>query len=313
MQKPTSLTFQKQLSAQQQSLSLPEAYNACQSIVRHHSKSFYVATMLLPQTKRRAIRVLYAFCRHSDDLVDEAPTNPRATFERWVMNSQLNTPTHTNPILLAWQDLHTRYALPDCVVNDLLEGIRMDLSVDRYATFTDLELYCYQVAGTVGLLSMQIIGYQPGADAYAIKLGLALQLTNILRDVGEDAQRGRVYLPLDELKAYDLTVDELLATCSDLHWRTKLAQDTRWHKLMRFQIQRARQLYQEAWPGIALLNADGRYAVAAAAMLYQGILAKVEANQYDNFSKRAFVSNREKFSMLPRIWWQTHQLKGNDR
>lgn len=310
MQKPTSLTFQKQLSAHQQTLSLHEAYNACQIIVRQHSKSFYVATMLLPPPKRRAIRVLYAFCRQSDDLVDEAPTNPRAAFERWVMNTQLNTPIHTNPILLAWQDLHARYALSDTVISDLLEGIRMDLSIDRYATFADLELYCYRVAGTVGLLSMQIIGYKPGADTYAIKLGLALQLTNILRDVGEDARRGRVYLPIDELAAYDLTVADLLATCRDSHWCTELAQDARWHKLMRFQIQRARRLYQEAWSGIALLNQDGRYAVAAAAMLYQGILAKIEMNQYDNFSKRAFVPNREKFSMLPHIWWKTRQLKG---
>lgn len=310
MQKPTSLTFQKQLSAHQQTLSLHEAYNACQIIVRHHSKSFYVATMLLPPPKRRAIRVLYAFCRQSDDLVDEAPTNPRAAFERWVMNTQLNTPMHTNPTLLAWQDLHARYALADDVISDLLEGIRMDLSIDRYATFADLELYCYRVAGTVGLLSMQIIGYKPGAHTYAIKLGLALQLTNILRDVGEDARRGRVYLPIDELAAYALTVDDLLATCHDSHWRTELAQDARWHRLMRFQIQRARRLYQEAWSGIALLNPDGRYAVAAAAMLYQGILAKIEMNQYDNFSKRAFVPNREKFSMLPRIWWKTRQLKG---
>ena len=310
MQKPTSLTFQKQLSAHQQTLSLHEAYNACQIIVRHHSKSFYVATMLLPPPKRRAIRVLYAFCRQSDDIVDEALTNPRAAFERWVMNTQLNTPMHTNPTLLAWQDLHARYALADDVISDLLEGIRMDLSIDRYATFADLELYCYRVAGTVGLLSMQIIGYKPGADTYAIKLGLALQLTNILRDVGEDARRGRVYLPIDELAAYDLTVNDLLATCRDSHWRTELAQDVRWHKLMRFQIQRARRLYQEAWSGIALLNRDGRYAVAAAAMLYQDILTKIEMNQYDNFSKRAFVPNREKFSMLPRIWWKTRQLKG---
>ena len=310
MQKPTSLTFQKQLSTQQQTLTLHEAYDACQLIVRHHSKSFYVATMLLPRPKRRAIRVLYAFCRQSDDLVDEASTNQRAVFERWVMNSQLNTALHTNPILRAWQDIHARYALPDDVIYDLLEGIRMDLTIDRYATFTDLELYCYRVAGTVGLLSMKIIGYQPGAAAYAIKLGLALQLTNILRDVGEDAQRGRVYLPIDELTAYDLTADELLATCHDLHWRTQLAQDARWHSLMQFQIQRARQLYREALPGLALLHQDSRYAVAAAALLYQGILAKIEANQYDNFSKRAFVPNREKFSMLPRIWWNTRQIKG---
>ena len=138
---------------------------------------------------------------------------------------------------------------------------------------------------------------------------MALQLTNILRDVGEDAQRGRIYLPQDELTAYGLTNEEIFANCPSARvsgsappQAGELYRDQRWQRLMRFQIQRARQLYQEAWPGIPLLNRDGRYAVAAAATLYRAILAKLEENQYDNFNCRAAVPTYQKLWMLPGIW-----------
>lgn len=277
---------------------LAEAYLLCEAITRQCSKSFYVATMLLPPTKRRAIRVLYAFCRRSDDLVDEASSDPTNHFACWVTQAAKQRIHHSDPILYAWQHLRHQYQLSEEVIADLLAGIQMDLTIDRYATFADLWLYCYRVAGTVGLLSMQIIGSAPGAEPYAIKLGVALQLTNILRDIGEDAQRGRIYLPQDELATYAITDQDILTNCND----------ERWQQLMRFYIQRTRTLYAEALPGISLLTRDSRYAVAAAAMLYRAILTKIEKNQYDNFHQRAFVPNHEKLSMLPKIWWQTYQL-----
>lgn len=282
---------------------LSEAYTLCEAITRQHAKSFYIATMLLPRAKRQAIRVLYAFCRRSDDLVDEAQSDPTTRFARWVAQASkvcplTTTSSHSDPVLYAWQHLRTSYQLSDEIIADLLAGIQMDLTIDRYATFTDLWLYCYRVAGTVGLLSMQIIGAAPGAEPYAIKLGVALQLTNILRDIGEDAQRGRIYLPQEELSAYGLTDQDIMAGCND----------ERWQQLMRFYIHRTRELYTEAWPGIALLTSDGRYAVAAAALLYRAILTKIENNHYDNFQQRAFVPNREKLAMLPGIWWQTYQI-----
>ncbi len=277
---------------------LAEAYTLCEAITRQHAKSFYIATVLLPPAKRQAIRVLYAFCRRSDDLVDEARSDPSAHFAQWVAQASKQRLLHRDPVLYAWQHLRSHYQLSEEVIADLLAGIQMDLTIDRYATFADLWLYCYRVAGTVGLLSMQIIGAAPGAEPYAIKLGVALQLTNILRDIGEDAQRGRIYLPQDELSAYGLTDQDILASCND----------ERWQQFMRFYIQRTRDLYVEAWPGIALLTNDGRYAVAAAAMLYRAILTKIEDNHYDNFQQRAFVPKREKLCMLPRIWWQTYKL-----
>jgi phytoene synthase len=230
--------------------------------------------------------------------VDEPSASPATALEQWVVQSQRNAPVIDEPILCAWHDLCARYQLSESVIHDLLMGIRMDLTINRYATFADLWLYCYRVAGTVGLLSMQIIGHEPDAQPYAIKLGVALQLTNILRDIGEDSERGRIYLPQDELAAFGVSNQHILDGRNDNCWQ----------QLMRFQIDRTRQLYEEAWPGIALLHRDGRYAVAVAATLYRAILTKIEANAYDNFRHRAFVPTGEKLRKLPAILWHTWRM-----
>lgn len=276
------------------SASLSDAYDICEGITRHHSKSFYLATSFLPYEKRRAIRALYAFCRWSDDIVDEPDHASGYSLEGWATSARSVDGPDDNAVLLAWADTRRRYNLSTTVIDDLLAGIRMDLTIDRYTTFDDLWLYCYRVASTVGLLSMQIIGYKEGADPYAIKLGVALQLTNILRDVGEDARRGRIYLPLDDLARFGLTEPDILASCCD----------ERYHALMQFQIDRAERLYEEAWPGIAMLHPDGRLAVAIAATVYRGILPAIKRNGYNNHTVRAYVPTQAKIAMLPRIWWQ---------
>ena len=172
-----------------------------------------------------------------------------------------------------------------------------DLEQPRYATFDDLTTYAYGVASTVGLMSMRIIGYRSAAAIpYAIKLGVALQLTNILRDVGEDYRSGRVYLPQDELAVFGITEDQIAAG----------RVDERWREFMRFQIARNRLLYKEAWPGIATLNRDGRFAIAAAATLYRGILDDLEANDYDNFKRRSHVNQRGKVARLAQAWWRAN-------
>ena len=150
------------------------------------------------------------------------------------------------------------------------------------------------IASTVGLMSMHIVGFS-GLEAipYAVKLGVALQLTNILRDVGEDYRSGRVYLPQDELTAFGITDDQIAAGHVDDRWRA----------FMRFQIARNRLLYQEAWPGIALLDRDGRFAIAAAATLYRGILDDLEAHDYNNFMRRSYVNKRGKAVRLAQAWW----------
>jgi phytoene synthase len=272
--------------------SLEESYRHCIELTRQHSRSFFFSTQLLPPEKRRAIRALYAFCRTSDDIVDHATSNAAAALARWVELVHAPQPPPGHPVLLAWNDTAQRYHVEQDLVNELLAGIAMDLTVSRYATFDDLWLYCYRVASVVGLISMQIIGHYAGAVSYAVKLGVALQLTNILRDVGEDAARGRIYLPQEDLDRFGLTDDDIFAE----------RRDERFRALMHFQIDRAHALYEAARPGIALLNPEGRLAIAAAGEIYRGILNRIVANDFDVFHKRAFVPLPEKLLILARVW-----------
>ncbi len=279
-------------------LSLAESYHVCKCLTRQHSKSFFFSTQFLPPDKRQAVRALYAFCRTSDDLVDMAQDDPARTLAEWVRLARAPLPPHDNAVLLAWHDARVRYHLAPALADELLAGVAMDLTIDRYETFADLWLYCYRVASVVGLLSMHIIGAAPGATPYAIKLGVALQLTNILRDVGEDAQRGRVYLPAEDLRRFGLTADDILSK----------AHDERFRALMQFEIARTHRLYAESWPGIALLSADSRLSVGAAARTYRGILDKIVANNYDVYTRRAFLTRTEKLLLLPGLWRAVRQL-----
>lgn len=280
-------------------LPLSDAYLVCQRIIRQHSKSFFFSTQFLPTEKRRSVRVLYAFCRTTDDTVDMARDDPARALAEWVHRVRAPMPPPHDPVLLAWHDTRLRHELSPALINELLAGVAMDLTIKRYATFADLWLYCYRVASVVGLLSMGIVGAAPGAEPYAIKLGVALQLTNILRDVGEDARRGRVYLPQEDLEHFGLSDADILAGVCDERFRA----------LMDFQIGRARRLYAESWEGIALLPPDSRLAIAAAAWVYRGILDKVVANSYDVYEQRAHLTFREKLAMLPGIWRAVRRLE----
>jgi phytoene synthase len=233
---------------------LKEAYTHSENITAIHSKSFYLASRLLPAEKRRAARALYAFCRTADDLVDDpGDDDPQAALDKWRRSTFSAHPPANDLVAVAWADTRARYEIPQGYGEQLLAGVSRDLEQTRYETFEDLVTYAYGVASTVGLMSMHIIGFtHPDAVAYAIKLGVALQITNILRDVAEDWQRGRVYLPQEEMNSFGITEDDL----------DKGVVTDRWRTFMKFQIERARQLYQEAWPGIALLDNDGRFAAA---------------------------------------------------
>lgn len=275
-------------------LELADAYQICNEITRRHSRSFFLSSQFLPNEKRQAIRALYAFCRTSDDTVDCPGGDASRALARWVALAQAPQPPPDNPVLLAWHDTAARYGVAPSLVDELLAGLAMDLLISRYPTFADLWLYCYRVASVVGLISMQIVGHQPGAAPYAVRLGVALQLTNILRDVGEDAARGRIYLPQEDLEQFGVSEAQILSGCRDQRFRA----------LMRFEIARAHQLYDEAWPGIALLSADSRFAIGAAATVYRGILGKIEANDYDVFAQRAHLSMAEKLRLLPGVWWR---------
>lgn len=283
---------------------LDAAYRHCATLTSTHSRTFHMSSGLLPGEMRAAARALYAFCRITDDIVDQSSTSAGtqsrlADLQNWRRRSLESSHSSANltdgdlPIL-AWTDTRARYGIPKAYAEQLIEGVAQDLTHDRYTSFDDLAHYCYLVASTVGLMTMHIVGYAGShAIPYAIKLGVALQLTNILRDVGEDWAKGRLYLPQDELAAYGVTEDAIAAG----------AVTARWRAFMRFQIDRARQLYAEAMPGIPLLGRDGQFAIAAAALLYRDILTKIEENDYNVFDRRARTSALEKVRRLPEIWW----------
>lgn len=279
---------------------LEAAYACCARITFENSRTFYMASALMPAPKRRAIRALYAFCRSSDDIVDKPDSNGCARLQTWRVHLFDAQALKNNPVLMAWCDTVQQYQIPLCYIEHLLDGIAQDLTVHRYATFEELAHYCYGVASTVGLMSMYIIGFEdPQATLYAIKLGVALQLTNILRDVGEDWQRGRLYLPLEELRVFGLDENDVAAG----------QVDDRWRAFMRFQIHRTRRLYRESLPGIVLLHPQGQLAVAAAAKFYQAILDDIEAHDYDVFNHRAYVPDTRKLMFLPGITWHTYLMR----
>jgi phytoene synthase len=277
--------------------SLHSAYRECGAITARHSKSFELASRLLPEPKRQAIRALYAFCRTVDDIVDASDAADRvAHLDAWRRLCSNDSRPQDDPIAAAWADTLARYHIPRHYAVQLIDGVASDLSASRYETFDDLSTYCYGVASTVGLMSMYIVGFRSmDAIPHAIKLGVALQMTNILRDVGEDYRKGRIYLPRDEMQRFGVGEADLGAG----------QVSGRWREFMRFQIDRTRQLYAESQAGIPMLDPDGQLAIAAASDLYRGILYAIERNDYDVFTRRASLSAWEKLSRLPGLYLRT--------
>ena len=278
------------------------AYDYCARITRSNSRTFHLASAFLPREKRRAARALYAFCRSTDDMIDETrvPAQSNEVLVHWRARLSSLHLAADDPIPLAWADAQTRFRIPRGYADQLISGVSRDLSQTRYETFDELTEYCYGVASTVGLMVMHIVGFRDqDALPYAVKLGIALQLTNILRDVGEDWHAGRLYLPLDELAAFGLTTRDIAAG----------RVDDRWRAFMRFQMARIEGFYEESNPGIAMLSADGRFAIAAATELYRAILQDIRAHDYDVFRRRAHIDTLGKIRRMPRIWWINRGLR----
>lgn len=286
--------------------SLDDAYELCRQITAEYAKTFYLGTLLMPEAKRRAIWAIYVWCRRTDELVDgpKAATTTEATLDQWEQNLEsifAGHPIDNEDVALI--DTLERFPMDIQPFRDMIAGQRMDLYRSRYETFEELELYCYRVAGTVGLMSTAVMGVddsrrsapwnrhhpQPNPEPEAIALGIANQLTNILRDVGEDARRGRIYLPQEDLARFNYSEKDLFNGVID----------DRWRDLMRFQIKRARQFFTDAERGVSHLSQDARFPVWSALMLYRGILNAIERNQYDVFRKRAYVPSWQKMLYLP--------------
>lgn len=277
---------------------LEQAYNHCDAITAEHSRSFHMASGLLRPAERRAVRALYAFCRTTDDIVDNGQGDASGLLQMWRERALSWHPPRHDLVAVAWADARASYHIPQRYAEQLIDGVGRDMIQKRYQSFEELATYCYGVASTVGLMSMHIVGFQSqDAVRYAVKLGVALQLTNILRDVAEDWERGRLYLPLDELDTFGLSEEDI----------DNRVMDGRWRAFMSFQIARARHIYEEAWPGIAMLEPQGRVAIGAAATFYRAILDDIERHDYDVFHRRAYVGKWGKVRRLPGIWWQSRQ------
>jgi len=287
------------------------AYDYCRRVTQRASKTFYWGSMFLPPPKRRAVWAVYAFCRVVDDIVDEAigaqrpsaghlsgSSAPEEELEYWRRSLERiyeRGGSDDGPIQLAWSDMLKAYEVPLEPALELLQGVTMDLSVFRYETFEELYVYCYRVAGTVGLLTSPIFGYHDEAVlAHAVDLGVALQLTNILRDIGEDSRRGRIYLPQDEMRRFGYSEAELMAGVINDSFR----------ELVHFQMARADEYYQRAQPGVSMLQADCRLAVRLSSSLYRHILDRIRLNNYNVFTKRASVPLKTKLATVPQYWFR---------
>lgn len=278
---------------------LSEAYDRCGEVCAEYAKTFYLGTMLMTPERRRAIWAIYVWCRRTDELVD-GPNASHITpmaLDRW--ESRLEDLFRGQPFDMldaALSDTVVKFPVDIQPFKDMIEGMRMDLRKSRYKNFDELYLYCYYVAGTVGLMSVPVMGIAPESQATtesvynaALALGIANQLTNILRDVGEDATRGRIYLPQDELAQAGLSDDDIFAGKVTVKWRN----------FMKNQIKRARMFFDEAEKGVTELSAASRWPVWASLLLYRQILDEIEANDYNNFTKRAYVSKANKLLALP--------------
>ena len=269
--------------------SLNQSYRVCGEVVRSRAATFALAARFLAPAKRRAVWAVYAFCRTVDDVADrEAPAAERFAVlddcERRLRAAYDGVAGE--PLFVALADAVRRYAIPLEPALDLLRGARLDVAAAPIPDVAALDDYCYLVASTVGLLVLPILG-AADADAatpHAVALGRAMQLTNILRDVGEDARMGRVYLPDAELRRFGCDRDAIAAQ----------RLDDRFLSVMCALIARARALYAQAEPGVGLLDADARYPIRLALVLYRAILDRIEANGYDVFTRRAFVPRAAK-------------------
>lgn len=290
-------------------IALSLAYRRCEYLTKLYSKTFYMGTSLMHPDARKHVWAIYAWCRRTDDLVDSPRAcllnreNLEVDLKEWT--ERLDKIWKGEPIDLfdlAMADTVKKY--PDMSIEpyrDMVKGMVMDvpgLGQERYKNFDELYLYCYRVAGTVGLMTMPMLGTADGytfedATEPGVALGIGFQLTNILRDVGEDLERGRIYLPQDEIAAFGLTEEDLF----------RCDVSPKYKEFMKFQIQRARDYYTIAKTGVPMLAPEGRFAVQASLDLYSRILDVIERNDYDNFRCRAYTSKWEKLTILPGAWW----------
>jgi 15-cis-phytoene synthase len=285
------------------------AYSVCRGITRAAARNFYYAFLVLPKAKRQALSAIYAFMRRCDDIADDESLpvpERRHALNAWldaVHRAQAGYPTD-DPVLLALTAAQRRFYIPDALLDQLANGTAMDLQDDvtagegtaaaperalRYRTFDDLYLYCYRVASVVGLVCIRVFGYQdPAAEPLAEKLGQAFQLTNIIRDVKEDAGMGRIYLPEEDFARFGISPYELYSPPNP----------SRFAPLLEMEANRAREFYRAADELIPLIEEDSQPALWALVAIYRKLLEKIASHNYDVFHGRISLSTREKLAIL---------------
>lgn len=278
---------------------LAAAYETCRRINARHGRSFYRATTLLPPSRRRHIWALYAVARHSDDLVD-SPTidsDPAKSLRQWetdVTETLARDTRPKDPVLLALQHTVRAHAIPPRLFEEFFASMRRDLTTSRYDTWEDLRRYMRGSAAAIGEMCAPVLGGGAASLPYAAALGEAFQLTNFLRDVAEDWQRGRIYLPLEDFRAHGCSVDDLGAAVA-----TGIG-DPALRQVVAFEIARARELYADAEPGLAEVDRSVRPCLRAAFGLYSEILREIERRGLDVHRGRAVVSRARRAAVLSR-------------
>lgn len=271
------------------------AFEYARRLTSYYSKSFYLSACMLPPEKRWATFGIYGFCRYADNLIDKQRNRQIAEILREVefLTEELviayRTGESEHPIIHPFIVTARRYQIPLQYALDLLKGVQMDVQNPRYQTFDDLYVFCYRVAAVVGLMMTPVLGYtNEMAFPFAEKLGIAMQLTNILRDIQEDIRMGRMYLPLEELERFGCREHDLLEE----------RMTPRLRELMKFQLDRAHTYYDAAREGIAMLQPDSQFAIYSASRIYRGILKRLEARDYNPFLGRVFVPPHRKMGIL---------------
>ena len=281
------------------------AYSVCRGITRTAAKNFYYAFLVLPKSKREALCAVYAFMRRCDDISDDPSisiNDRRIKLNAWLEalhKAQLGHPTD-DPILLGLTDAQRRFNIPPLLLDQLAYGTAMDLTEEapaagqtapllQYKTFEDLCFYCYRVASVVGLVCIRVFGYRdPAAEKLAERLGMAFQLTNIIRDVKEDLSLGRVYLPEEDLAKFDIDINEFRRTPDSARLRLLLAAEA----------DRAREFYQAADSLLPLIDEDSQPALWVLATIYRSLLEKIARLKYDVFTQKVSLTVREKLVIL---------------
>ncbi|WP_323034227.1 presqualene diphosphate synthase HpnD [Pararhodobacter sp.] len=273
-------------------------HDYCQDRAAKSGSSFYYSFMFLPPEQRQAITALYAFCREVDDVVDECHDVSLAQIklEWWRQEvERIFTGTPTHPVGFALQDVLTRFKLPQEQLLEIIDGMAMDLSQTRYLDFKGLQLYCYRVASVVGLLSVEIFGYENRQTLkYAHDLGVALQLTNIIRDVGEDARRGRIYLPIEDLQRFGVPAKDILeARYSDA-----------FRELMAFQAERAEHFYEQAFAQLPAGDRKAQRPGLVMAAIYRTLLREIAPDGFQVLDRRISLTPVRKVWLAGSTWFK---------